>query len=109
MLRAAMSSLRFRIAEDAGNFAILPFMERMGIALWRSPARKSSTLAKNSAVALDVSVAEEASPRDFATRARPRRLQWGDALAVALLEKRGFKEQDFAQFHPGGRSDVVCW
>jgi len=82
---------------------LLPFMERMGIAVVGITGRKGSTLAKNSAVALDVSVAEEACPMGLApTASTTATLAMGDALAVALLEKRGFKEQDFAQFHPGG-------
>jgi arabinose-5-phosphate isomerase len=82
---------------------LLPFMERMGIPILSIVGRMSSTLAKNSAVALDVSVAEEACPMGLApTASTTATLAMGDALAVALLEKRGFKEQDFAQFHPGG-------
>jgi arabinose-5-phosphate isomerase len=82
---------------------LLPFMERMGIPVVAIVGRKGSTLAKNSAVALDVSVAEEACPMGLApTASTTATLAMGDALAVALLEKRGFKEQDFAQFHPGG-------
>ncbi|MEO5631009.1 MAG: KpsF/GutQ family sugar-phosphate isomerase [Nitrospiraceae bacterium] len=82
---------------------LLPFMERMGIAVVGITGRKGSTLAKNSAVALDVSVAEEACPMGLApTASTTATLAMGDALAVALLEKRGFKELDFAQFHPGG-------
>jgi arabinose-5-phosphate isomerase len=82
---------------------LLPFMERMGIPILSIVGRMSSTLAKNSAVALDVSVAEEACPMGLApTASTTVTLAMGDALAVALLEKRGFKEQDFAQFHPGG-------
>jgi len=82
---------------------LLPFMERMGIPVVAIVGRKGSTLAKNSAVALDVSVAEEACPMGLApTASTTASLAMGDALAVALLEKRGFKEQDFAQFHPGG-------
>ncbi|HZC81514.1 MAG TPA: KpsF/GutQ family sugar-phosphate isomerase, partial [Nitrospiraceae bacterium] len=82
---------------------LLPFMERMGIPVVAIVGRKGSTLAKNSAVALDVSVAEEACPMGLApTASTTVSLAMGDALAVALLEKRGFKEQDFAQFHPGG-------
>ena len=81
----------------------LPFMERMGIPVMAIVGRMSSTLAKNSTVALDVSVAEEACPMGLApTASTTATLAMGDALAVALLEKRGFKEQDFAQFHPGG-------
>jgi arabinose-5-phosphate isomerase len=82
---------------------LLPFMERMGIPVVAIVGRKNSTLAKNSAVALDVSVEEEACPMGLApTASTTAALAMGDALAVALLEKRGFKEQDFAQFHPGG-------
>ena len=82
---------------------LLPFMERMGIPVVAIVGRMGSTLAKNSAVVLDVSVAEEACPMGLApTASTTAALAMGDALAVALLEKRGFKEQDFAQFHPGG-------
>jgi len=82
---------------------LLPYMERMGIPVVAIVGRKASTLAKNSAVVLDVSVAEEACPMGLApTASTTVALAMGDALAVALLEKRGFKEQDFAQFHPGG-------
>ena len=82
---------------------LLPFMERMGIPVVAVVGRMGSTLAKNSAVVLDVSVAEEACPMGLApTASTTVALAMGDALAVALLEKHGFKEQDFAQFHPGG-------
>jgi arabinose-5-phosphate isomerase len=82
---------------------LLPFMERMGIPVVAIVGRMGSTLAKNSAAALDVSIAEEACPMGLApTASTTAALAMGDALAVALLEKRGFKEQDFAQFHPGG-------
>jgi len=82
---------------------LLPYMERMGIPVVAIVGRKGSTLAKNSAVVLDVSVAEEACPMGLApTASTTVALAMGDALAVALLEKRGFKEQDFAKFHPGG-------
>jgi arabinose-5-phosphate isomerase len=81
----------------------LPFMERMGIPVMAIVGRMGSTLAKNSTVALDVSVTEEACPMGLApTASTTATLAMGDALAVALLEKRGFKEEDFAQFHPGG-------
>jgi len=82
---------------------LLPFMERMSIPVVAIVGRMASTLAKNSDVGLDVSVAEEACPMGLApTASTTATLAMGDALAVALLEKRGFKEQDFAQFHPGG-------
>ena len=82
---------------------LLPYVERMGIKVVAMTGRLTSTLAKNSDVALDVSVSEEACPMGLApTASTTATLAMGDALAVALLQKRGFKEEDFAQFHPGG-------
>jgi arabinose-5-phosphate isomerase len=82
---------------------LLPHVERMGIPVLSMTGRKNSTLAKNSDVALDVSVAEEACPMGLApTASTTATLAMGDALALALLQRRGFKEEDFAQFHPGG-------
>lgn len=82
---------------------LLPYVERMGISVIGMTGRTASTLAKNSNVVLDVSVEEEACPLGLApTASTTVTLALGDALAVALLQKRGFKEEDFAQFHPGG-------
>ncbi|HEY6085862.1 MAG TPA: KpsF/GutQ family sugar-phosphate isomerase [Nitrospira sp.] len=82
---------------------LLPYVERMGIPVVALTGRMASTLAKNSDVALDVSVSEEACPMGLApTASTTATMAMGDALAVALLQKRGFKEADFAQFHPGG-------
>lgn len=82
---------------------LLPYVERMGIGVLAMTGRSTSTLAKNSRVSLDVSVSEEACPLGLApTASTTAALAMGDALAVALLQKRGFKEEDFAQFHPGG-------
>ena len=82
---------------------LLPYVERMGIAVVSMTGRMTSTLAKNSDVALDVSVSEEACPMGLApTASTTAALAMGDALAVALLQRRGFKQEDFAQFHPGG-------
>jgi arabinose-5-phosphate isomerase len=82
---------------------LLPYVERLGIPIVSLTGRINSTLAKNSDVTLDVSVAEEACPMGLApTASTTATLALGDALAVALLQKRGFKEEDFAQFHPGG-------
>lgn len=82
---------------------LLPYVERMGIAVLSLTGRMNSTLAKNSDVALDISVSEEACPMGLApTASTTATMAMGDALAVALLQKRGFKEEDFAQFHPGG-------
>ena len=82
---------------------LLPYVERVGIPVVSMTGRMTSTLAKNSDVTLDVSVSEEACPMGLApTASTTATLAMGDALAVALLQKRGFKQEDFAQFHPGG-------
>jgi arabinose-5-phosphate isomerase len=82
---------------------LLPYVERMGLPVVSMTGRMTSTLAKNSDVVLDVSVSEEACPMGLApTASTTATLAMGDALAVALLQKRGFKQEDFAQFHPGG-------
>src|SRR5689334_6820019 len=82
---------------------LLPFVKRLNVPVIALTGRPQSTLAKNSDVALDVSVAEEACPMGLApTASTTATLAMGGALAIALLEKRGFKEEDFAQFHPGG-------
>jgi arabinose-5-phosphate isomerase len=82
---------------------LLPYVERMGIPVIGFTGRMTSTLAKHCDVALDVSVAEEACPMGLApTASTTATLALGDALAVALLQKRGFREEDFARFHPGG-------
>ncbi|MBI5776785.1 MAG: KpsF/GutQ family sugar-phosphate isomerase [Nitrospirae bacterium] len=82
---------------------LLPFMKRLSLPIIAFTGRTQSTLAKNSDVVLDVSVSEEACPLGLApTSSTTAALAMGDALAIALLQKRGFKEEDFAQFHPGG-------
>jgi arabinose-5-phosphate isomerase len=69
-----------------------------------APARKLSTLAQAADVALDCSVAKEACSLGLSpTASTTTMLALGDALAVALAEKRGFKEEDFANLHPGGK------
>lgn len=82
---------------------LLPFVKRLSISVIAFTGRPQSTLAKNSDVVLDVSVPEEACPMGLApTASTTATLAMGDALAIAVLQKRGFKEEDFAQFHPGG-------
>lgn len=69
----------------------------------RSTLASSSTLAAASDIALDVSISQEACSLGLApTASTTAMLALGDALAVALSEKRGFKEEDFANLHPGG-------
>lgn len=82
---------------------LLPFTKRLGIPIIALTGGMQSTLAKESDLVLDVSVAEEACPLGLApTSSTTAALAMGDALAIALLQKRGFKAEDFAQFHPGG-------
>ena len=82
---------------------ILPLVKRMGAKLIAMTGNADSTLAKAADVHLDVSVAEEACPLNLApTASTTATLAMGDALAVALLELRGFTAEDFALSHPGG-------
>lgn len=82
---------------------ILPVIKRMGLPLVAMSGKPKSTLAMAGDVHLDISVAEEACPLGLApTASTTATLAMGDALAVALLEQRGFKAEDFALFHPGG-------
>jgi arabinose-5-phosphate isomerase len=82
---------------------ILPSIKRLGAHLIAMSGNSTSNLARSSDVFLDVSVAEEACPLGLApTASTTATLAMGDALAVALLVKRGFKAEDFAIFHPGG-------
>lgn len=83
--------------------ALLPTFKRMNLRLICLTGKSNSTLSGNSDVSLDVSVKEEACPMNLVpTASTTVTLAMGDALAIALLEKRGFKEDDFALFHPGG-------
>lgn len=83
---------------------ILPTLKRFGVKLIGLVGNLNSTLAKESDVAIDVSVGEEACPLNFVpTASTTAALAMGDALALALLEKRGFKTEDLAVFHPGGQ------
>lgn len=82
---------------------ILPVIKRMGLPLIAMSGNPKSTLGIAGDVHLDISVAEEACPLGLApTASTTATLAMGDALAVALLEERGFKAEDFALFHPGG-------
>ncbi len=82
---------------------LLPVIKRLAIPVVALTGKPNSTLAKHSDVSLDVSVAEEACPLGLApTASTTATLAMGDALAISLLERRGFKEEDFALVHPGG-------
>jgi len=89
--------------ETAEILTILPLIKRMGAPLVAMTGKPSSTLAKAADVHLDVTVAQEACPHNLApTASTTATLAMGDALAVALLEARGFTQEDFARSHPGG-------
>jgi arabinose-5-phosphate isomerase len=82
---------------------LLPLIKRLGVPLIGFTGDPESTLATAADVNLDVSVAEEACPLNLApTASTTAALAMGDALAIALLESRGFTKQDFARSHPGG-------
>ena len=83
--------------------AILPVLSRLGVPLVAITGGMQSALAKQARVTLDSSVAQEACPLNLApTASTTAQLALGDALAVALLDARGFREEDFARSHPGG-------
>jgi arabinose-5-phosphate isomerase len=83
--------------------AILPMLKRLGVPLVLLTGQPKSTLARQSDVVLDVSVAEEACPMNLApTSSTTAALAVGDALAMALLELRGLRPEDFAALHPRG-------
>ena len=89
--------------ETAELLTILPLIKRLGVPLIAMTGRPESTLARSAEVHIDVSVAEEACPLGLApTASTTAALAMGDALAVALLETRGFTAEDFARSHPAG-------
>ncbi|MBU85833.1 MULTISPECIES: KpsF/GutQ family sugar-phosphate isomerase [unclassified Alcanivorax] len=89
--------------ETAEVLAILPVIKRKGTALIGMTGRPQSALAQLSDVHLTVAVSEEACPHNLApTSSTTAALAMGDALAIALLEARGFTPEDFAMSHPGG-------
>jgi arabinose-5-phosphate isomerase len=89
--------------ETAELLTILPLIKRLGVPLITLCGNPRSTLARVAAVNLDVGVAHEACPLGLApTASTTAALAMGDALAVALLETRGFTREDFARSHPAG-------
>ncbi|MBC3882703.1 KpsF/GutQ family sugar-phosphate isomerase [Undibacterium sp. LX40W] len=89
---------------EAGELiAILPIVKRLGVKLIAMTGSPQSTLAKLADIHLSVHVEKEACPLNLApTASTTVTLALGDALAVAVLDARGFKEEDFARSHPGG-------
>jgi arabinose-5-phosphate isomerase len=89
--------------ESEDLFGLLGSLQRMGVPIIAITGGPDSTLARVAAVKLDGSVAEEACPHDLApTSSTTVALALGDALAVALLEVKGFRREDFAALHPAG-------
>jgi len=94
------------ISKSGETEELLPLLEqlqRLGVGVIAITGETDSTLARSANVALDASVVEEACPHDLApTTSTTVTLALGDALAVALLEVKGFRREDFARLHPGG-------
>jgi arabinose-5-phosphate isomerase len=89
--------------ESSELTAILPFLKRLGTPLVAMTGNPSSSLARYADVVLDCHVEREACPLNLApTTSTTAQLALGDALAVALLDARGFRAEDFARSHPGG-------
>src|SRR5256885_6777455 len=83
---------------------ILPAIARFQVKIIAMCGDSDSTLAKNAHVVLDVNVEQEACPLNLApTSSTTAMLALGDAIAMVLLEARGFDKEDFAKFHPGGK------
>ena len=89
--------------ETGEILTILPIIKRLGVPLIAMTGQPKSTLANSANAHIDVSVSKEACPLGLApTASTTVTLVMGDALAIALLETRGFTEDDFARSHPGG-------
>ncbi len=89
--------------ETAELLNLLPLIERFGVPMIAMTGKLNSTLAQKSEVVLDISVEKEACPLGKApTASTTATLAMGDAVAICLLKKRGFTEEDFLMFHPSG-------
>ncbi|QEA40215.1 KpsF/GutQ family sugar-phosphate isomerase [Pistricoccus aurantiacus] len=89
--------------ETSEVVALIPLLKRIKVPLISMTGRTTSTLARHADAHLDAAVAREACPLDLApTSSTTAALALGDALAVTLLESRGFTAEDFALTHPGG-------
>jgi arabinose-5-phosphate isomerase len=82
---------------------LLPSFHQLGVKIIAITGNINSPLSRQSDIVLDISVKEEACPYDLApTSSTTAALVMGDALAITLLQKRNFTQEDFAMFHPGG-------
>ena len=101
--REDVAILLSKSGETAELAGLLDYLARVGVPVVGLTGREDSALGRAATVFLDCSVAEEACPHDLApTTSSTVALAMGDALAVVLLEERGFTREDFARLHPGG-------
>ena len=90
--------------ESEEIMSLIPFLKKVGCDVFSITGSKESFIARNSQVSLDTGISEEACPLDLApTTSTTASLALGDAIAVALLEAKNFKSDDFAKSHPGGK------
>lgn len=83
---------------------LMEMLKRLGVPMILLTGNLQSNLARHSEIALDVSVAKEACPMNLVpTASTTAALAMGDALAMCVMERRGFREEDFARLHPGGK------
>lgn len=100
---ADVAILISKSGETEELFPLLEQLKRLGVQIVALTGGRDSTLGRQADVVLDTWVREEACPHDLApTTSTTAALAMGDALAVALLERKGFKREDFARLHPGG-------
>ena len=98
-----VSILISKSGESDELLSLIEHLKRLGVRLIAITGDPKAALSRHADVALDASVSEEACPHDLApTTSTTVALAIGDALAVALLEEKGFKREDFARLHPGG-------
>jgi len=89
--------------ESQELLALIDALSRLGVHMIAMTADRTSRLSRHAHVTLDLGVREEACPHDLApTTSTTVTMALGDALAVALMEEKGFRAEDFARFHPGG-------
>ena len=101
--RDDVAILLSKSGESSELTGLMEYIKRLGVAIIAFTGRTGSTLGRAADVVLDCSVDEEACPYDLApTTSSTAQLAMGDALAVALLQSRGFSREDFARLHPGG-------
>ncbi|MBR9988261.1 MAG: KpsF/GutQ family sugar-phosphate isomerase [Gemmatimonadetes bacterium] len=101
--RDDVAILLSKSGESSEMTGLVEYLKRLGVRIVALTGRRHSTLGRSADVLLDCSVSEEACPFDLApTTSSTAALAMGDALAVALLETRGFTRDDFARLHPGG-------